>query len=73
VVILPYGAGESNFIDTQLKLIEDVSQAVRGTLADSAGSKLWAFDGCSLVEVEPTRITYQLTFSAESAYSKQPT
>lgn len=73
LVFLPYGQGEANFIDTQLKLVEDVAQAVRGTLPLDQGSTLWEFTGVNLIDIEPTRITYQLSFSVEAAYAKQTT
>lgn len=71
VLILEYGKGEEDFVDTQLQLIDDASQAVRGTLADNDGSKVWAFDGANLVSINPDRIVYELSFFAESAYAKQ--
>jgi hypothetical protein len=73
VLILPYGAGETDFIDTQLKLVEDTAQAVRGTLAANQGSHLWGFEGCTLEQAEPTRITYRLMFSADESYANQTT
>lgn len=72
LVFLPYGQGESDFIDTQIKLVEDVAQAVRGTLPMNQGSTLWEFNGATLIELEPSRVTYQLSFSTEAAYAKQP-
>lgn len=70
LVFISYGQGEANFIDTQIKLVEDIAQAVRGTLPMDQGSTLWEFNGASLVEIEPTRVTYQLSFSTEVAWKK---
>jgi len=71
VLVLEYGAGESDFIDTQLKLIDDASQAVRGTKVAGADNLVWSFDGANLISVNPDRVVYQLQFSALQAYSKQ--
>jgi hypothetical protein len=73
VLILGYGAGEVDFVDTQLKLIDDASQAVRGTIVNDEGSKVWGYDGCTLISVNPDRVVYQLNFSADAAYAKQLT
>lgn len=71
VVMLDYGNGESDFVDTQLKLIDDASQAVRGEIVADTGSMVWNFDGASIVSINPDRIVYELSFSAPAAYSKQ--
>lgn len=70
LVFLTYGAGETDFVNTQLKLVEDIAQAVRGTLPMEQGSTLWEFAGASLVDIEPTRVTYQLSFATEVAWKK---
>ena len=70
LVFMTYGAGEEDFIDTQLKLVEDIAQAVRGTLPMDQGSTMWEYSGASLVDVEPSRVTYQLSFSTEVARQK---
>lgn len=70
LVFLAYGNGEDDFIDTQIQLVEDIAQAVRGTLPLEQGSTLWEFDGGTLVEIEPTRVTYELRFSTEVAWKK---
>jgi hypothetical protein len=73
VLILEYGSGEMNFVDTQLKLIDDASQAVRGELVANTGTARWTYEGCRLISVNPDRVIYQLNFSADAAYSKQLT
>lgn len=70
LVFMAYGQGEADFLDTQIKLVEDIAQAVRGTLPMDQGSTYWEFDGASLVEIEPTRVTYQLSFATEVAWKK---
>lgn len=70
LVFMAYGEGETDFVDTQIRLVEDIAQAVRGTLPMDQGSTYWEFDGASLVEIEPTRVTYQLSFATEVAWKK---
>ena len=70
LVFLAYGQGEDDFINTQIALVEEIAQAVRGTLPLDQGSTLWEFQGATLVEVEPTRVTYQLSFATEVAWKK---
>jgi hypothetical protein len=61
ILVLEYGAGEAN-LKTQLKTIEDVATAVRGTQVLEFGATPWAYVGCSLLAIETDRISYQLTF-----------
>lgn len=68
VLFLQYGEGETDFVDTQLKLIDDVSQAVRGKTSSDSQQALWEVNGFELVNVEPNRMTYQMSFSTEVAY-----
>jgi len=68
VLFLQYGEGETDFVDTQLKLIDDVSQAVRGKTSSDSQQAIWEVNGFELVNVEPNRMTYQMSFSTEVAY-----
>jgi len=72
VLVVEYGKGETDFTDTQLKLIDDVSQAVRGTQADPAGN-LWTFLGANLLTINPDRCMYLLQFQVRGYYAKQLT
>lgn len=70
VLVLAYSQGESDFVETQLQLIDDATQAVRGTLAAEQGSMYWSFDGCSYMVNNTDRVLYMLNFSAPAAYAK---
>lgn len=72
VLVVKYGEGETDFTDTQLKLIDDISQAVRGTQADPAGN-LWTFLGSNLLTINPDRALYLLEFQVKGYYAKQIT
>lgn len=72
VLVVKYSEGDLDFTDTQLKLVDDVSQAVRGTQADPAGN-LWTFLGCNLLTINPDRALYLLQFQIRGYYSKQLT
>lgn len=67
---LKYGAGETDFVDTQLNLIEKASQAVRGKGVPDQGNQLWGYDGCTLVDFTPSAVFYDLTFAASAVYSE---
>ena len=70
VVFLPYGNGEIDFVETQLQILDDAAQAVRGTLAAEQGSYNWTFNGLSYAENNTDRVAYVLNFSAPAAYAK---
>lgn len=67
---LKYGNGESDFVNTQLNLIEQASQAVRGKGVPNQGLQLWGYDGCSLVDFNSDAVFYDLTFAASAVYSE---
>ena len=71
-VNLAYGKGETNFVEQQLTLIEQVGMAVTGTKIDALGNRpqVWAFDGLSVYDVEPTVIRYEMTFSIPIYYTQ---
>lgn len=69
---LDYGQGESDFVDNQLTLIEDVARAVGGTEVSVPGPGRWAYEGANWVHGDPTRQVYALNFSAVAHYSPQP-
>lgn len=75
VIKLDYGKGEADF-HTQLQLIELASQAVRGTTVPRANDTpgrdedLWAYEGCSIIDVAADTVVYDLTFAASTAYSR---
>lgn len=67
---LKYSAGETDFVDTQLNLIEKASQAVRGKGVPDQGLQLWGYDGCTLVDFTADSVFYDLTFAASAVYSE---
>lgn len=67
VLVLQYGAGEAA-MKLQLKMIEDVASAVRGSVALDYGNTPWAYQGCSLLSVETDRIAYSLSFQTSAHY-----
>jgi hypothetical protein len=71
-VAMRYGDGEADFVETQLKLLDDAAQAVRGEVT-AQGSHLWSFDGLTYITNNVDRVLYGLNFSAPAAYAKQPT
>jgi phage gp37-like protein len=73
VLIIEYGSGEDDFVNTQLQLIDDASQAVRGEIVADTGTARWAYESCRVISINPDRVIYQLNFSADAAYSKQLT
>lgn len=69
VVVLPYGLGEADFVENQLKLLDDIASAVRGETPDTGngpGARPWLYQGCSLLGVEPDRVMYNMTFQTQS-------
>lgn len=66
---LDYGKGESDFVDTQLTLIEDIARAVGGTEVSVPGPGRWSYEGCNWIHGDPTRAMYALNFSAVAHYS----
>lgn len=71
-VALAYGLGEDNFTETQMPLIEQIGQAVTGMPISELQPKqiTWAFDGMSIIDVEPTVVRYEMLFSCPSFYTQ---
>ena len=67
VLVLQYGQGEAD-LNLQLKMIEDVAAAVRGTTPLDYGATPWAYQGCSLMSVETDRIVYSMSFQTSAHY-----
>lgn len=71
VIALPYSQGESDFLDNQIKLLEDTAQAVSGTPNKLGSSSLWIEDGWTLISIDPERVHYQLNFSTVGFSARQ--
>jgi phage gp37-like protein len=67
VLVLDYGNGETD-LKNQLKLIEDVATAVRGTSPSQLVDPI-SYLGCTLLSVKPDRIAYALTFGCIAYYT----
>jgi len=67
VLVLQYGQGETALL-LQLKMIEDVAAAVRGSTPLDFGASPWAYQGCSLMSIETDRIVYSLSFQTSAHY-----
>lgn len=66
VLVLAYGEGETD-LKNQLKLIEDVATAVRGTSPSDLVDPI-AYQGCTLLSIKPDRIAYALTLTCLAYY-----
>ena len=67
VLVLQYGQGETD-LKEQLKTIEDISAAVRGSIPLDFGATPWAYLGCSLMSIETDRIAYSMSFQTSAHY-----
>lgn len=65
---IDYGKGESDFVDNQLTLIDDVTRAVGGTEVSVPGPGRWSYEGSNWVHTDPNRAVYALNFSAVAHY-----
>lgn len=62
VVAISYGGTEEDLINNQLKVLEDIQMAVRGTQGHE-NSDLWLYEGQELQNVYPSRLVYNVRFS----------
>lgn len=62
-VLMDY-SNESDLVDTQFTLLEDVIKAVRGGIP-SVGAKNWRYNGQTLDEMTPERLVWDQSYSTQ--------